>query len=115
MDEKKVGQEPGKTSVEESGKVSVDPDKVKRNTGRRWQDHVKEKSAWLLVIGALMQGGFLLITSRLLTMGEAQLERERSLMVSWHNDLAERMREQTRAIERLTERLAERDRKRYDE
>lgn len=82
----------------------VDEPRPKRSPGRRWTDHVKEKSAWLLVIGALLQGGFLLITQRLLTMGENQIERERSMMVAWHNELVQAIRDQTRAIEKLADR-----------
>lgn len=83
--------------------IPVEPSKIKRNTGRRWQDHLKEKSAWLLVIGALMQGGFLVITSKLLTMGESQLERERAMLIAWHNELVQAIRDQTRAIEKLAD------------
>lgn len=84
--------------------IPVDPTKVKRSPGRRWADHVKEKSAWLLVIGALLQGGFLLITQRLITMGESQLERERSMLIEWHKELVQAIRDQTHAIEKLADR-----------
>ncbi len=78
-----------------------------RTTGRRWQDHVKHKSAWLLVIGVLLQGGFLLVTQRLITMGENQLNREREMLVTQHTEMVQTIRDQTIAIREQTAAIRE--------
>ncbi|MBN1441668.1 MAG: hypothetical protein JXA90_03115 [Planctomycetes bacterium] len=60
---------------------------AKRTPGRRGVDHFRQKGAWVLVAGALLQGGFLTMSWRLLAIGERQLERERALLVAQHAEM----------------------------
>ncbi len=63
------------------------------SAGRRWQDTVREKSAWLLVIGVLMQSGFLLVCWKLISLGESQLDRERAMLATQHSEVVQSIRD----------------------
>lgn len=68
-------------------------DAKRRTVGRRNVDHVRQKGTWLLVIGVLLQGGFLTMSWRLLAIGERQLDRDRELLVAQHAELVREVQE----------------------
>jgi uncharacterized membrane-anchored protein YhcB (DUF1043 family) len=63
--------DPQETPPEGAKKVSP------RGPGRRYSDYVKQKGWWALVIGVLLQGGFMTMSWKLMNMGERQMEAER--------------------------------------
>jgi hypothetical protein len=83
------------------------PLEAKRNTGRRGADFLRQKSAWILVAGALLQGGFLTMSWRLLAIGERQLDRERALLVDQHAEMLQAVTELGRRVSALEARAGE--------
>src|SRR3990172_9425164 len=83
------------------------PLEAKRNTGRRGADFLRQKSAWILVAGALLQGGFLTMSWRLLAIGERQLDRERALLVEQHGEMLQAVTELGRRVSALEARAGE--------
>lgn len=75
--------------------------KLKRSAGRRSVDHIKTKGWWVLVVGALLQGGFLTMSWRLMNMGERQLDREREMLVAQHKEIVAAIKDQAQAIREL--------------
>jgi hypothetical protein len=85
-----------------------DPDdRVKRSPGRRTIDHVKSKGWWVLLVGALLQGGFIAFSHNLMSMGERQLDRERAMLVSQHTEMVARIADQSLEISKLTFRIGD--------
>ena len=80
---------------------------VKRDPGRRRIDYVRQKSAWILIVGLLVQGGFYALNSKLLTLGEDQLNRERALLVQQHTELVGEFAELGRRVAGLEARAGE--------
>jgi hypothetical protein len=71
--------------------MTVEHAEIKRNPGRRTADYVRQKSVWLLVIGALFQGGFALLAWKLVSIGEKQMNQDRELFVQQHGELLARI------------------------
>jgi hypothetical protein len=78
---------------------------LKRSHGRRYVDHVKTKGWWVLLVGALLQGGFLTMSWRLMNMGERQLDREREMIMIQHREIVAAMRDQADAVRELTKEI----------
>jgi hypothetical protein len=74
---------------------------------RRWADTARQKSVWVLVAGALLQGGFLTMSWRLLAIGERQLDRERALLVQQHNEMLARVDGMVEKVESLSAQAGE--------
>jgi hypothetical protein len=54
--------------------------------GRRAEDRGRYLSVWVLVLGALFQGGYYLTTNRILSSWERQIEAERKLRSEQHTE-----------------------------
>jgi hypothetical protein len=78
---------------------------LKRTHGRRYVDHMKTKGWWVLLVGALLQGGFLTMSWRLMNMGERQLDRERAMIMLQHQEIVAAVKDQSEAIRELTKEI----------
>jgi hypothetical protein len=75
--------------------------------GRRALDHRYYQAWWVLVVGALFQGGNYLIVREMMARDDRQRAAERALAAQQHDDLMRHYAAQTGAIVELRRALVE--------
>jgi hypothetical protein len=73
--------------------------------GRRAWDHRAFQAWWVLIIGAMFQGGNYLIVKEMMARDDHQREAERVLLGQQHDQMMKHYEIQTQALRDLTEQL----------